>query len=145
MANSNQEIVTPMPFIMAVENLFNIKFKYDMAATEENRRCDNYFTESLLIDWPVDGWCWLNPPFRKLTKFVKKCKEQKDRDSKIVTIWPLSGDLNQIITWKEASVNIIHGRIWPEVRGCMLCKWEWGVYDEIGGLRWTGKKLIKIW
>ena len=148
MGKSNQDIATPMNFIREIEIFFKIKFKYDMAANHDNNRVEYYFTEqdnSLEMDWPLDGWCWLNPPFRKLSQFIPKCKEQKDRGCRIVTIWPLSGDFNQIPTWKESFVSIIHGRIWPEVRGVMLCQWDLDTIKGVRGLRWDKKQLTYCW
>lgn len=146
--NSNQEMATPPEFVRAVEKYFKIKFKYDMAATPDNTKCKNYFTatdDSLKFDWPLDGWCWLNPPFRNLTAWIKKCKEQKDRGCKTITVWPLSGDKNQVVTWASADIYIIHGRIWPHVRGIMLCKWTKNKPRIVSGLIWNGVKLIKKW
>ena len=124
MAGGNQNISTPWEFVKAVEEYKGIKFLYDMAASGPiDKKAPLYYTEwddSLSIDWPLDGWCWLNPTFRNLTKWVNKCAEQKELGCKIVSVWPLSGDLNQVPTYLEAGVDIIHGRIWPEVRGCML-------------------------
>jgi len=151
MANSNQNIETPDSFIKAVEEYFCIKFKYDMAANSDNAKCSRYYTErqnALSIDWPLDGWCWLNPPFRHLTRFIRKCKEQKDWDVKIISIWPLSSDRNQIPAWRESSVYVIHGRLWPEVRGLMLCQW-WlrRPRENVKGLMWDREAgtLKRIW
>lgn len=147
---SNQNVSTPREFIKAVEKYYGIKFKYDMAASEENHKAPEYFTEkddSLSIDWPLDGWCWLNPTFINLTQWINKCLQQMRRGCKIISIWPLSGDLNQIPTYENATVSIIHGRIWPVVRGCMLCKWDlsdtWGL--TINGLKWDKTELTEIW
>jgi phage N-6-adenine-methyltransferase len=146
--NSSQDTATPMEFINAVEEYYNISFKYDMAANSDNTKCQRYFTKednSLAIDWPTDGWCWLNPPFRNLTNWINKCHYEKERGVKIVSIWPLSGDINQIITWKNASVNIVHGRLWPTVRGLMLCKWDNSHIRNINGVIWNKVKLFDVW
>jgi hypothetical protein len=149
MANSNQNIETPPEFVLAVENLLGIKFEYDMAGTEENKKAPIVFTEaqdSLSVDWPTDGWCWLNPPFKHVGKFVKKCVEQMDLGCRVVSIWPLSGDFNMIPAWKWSQVYVIHGRIWPEVRGCMLCVWGVDI-ESPKGLIWDkkNKTLKKEW
>ena len=146
---SNQKIPTPIGLVKEIERHFNIKFKYDMAASEDNHKAPVYYTESddsLSMNWPTDGWCFLNPPFANLGAWVKKCSEQSSRGSKIVSIWPLSGDINQISTWKESSVNIIHGRVWSEVRGVMVCVWN-NMYknnNQVNNLRWDKKKLTII-
>jgi len=116
-----------------------------MAGTEGNKKAPIVFTEeddSLSTDWPLDGWCWLNPPFRNVGSWAEKCKEQSDKGVKIISIWPISGDLNSIVVWTNSRVNVIHGRIWPEVRACNLC--EWGE-SGVTGLRWNKKELIKLW
>ena len=143
--NSNQNISTPIIFIQAVEEYFNLRFLYDMAADVDDRKAPEYCSDSLDIDWPIDGWCWLNPPFGMQTKFIKKCVEQSNRGCKIISIWPLSGDKNQISTWTEAGIHVIHGRIWPEVRGCMLCDWSKRCAGEVVGLSWDKKNLKRIW
>jgi hypothetical protein len=148
MANRNQNVETPIDFIKAVESYFPIKFKYDLADDRHNKKTPLFFGEdddSLSIDWPIDDWCWLNPTFFNLTKWINKCKEQKDRGCKIITIWPLSGDKNQITTWTNTDVYIIHGRVWPEVRGCMLCKWCLNNDKIISGLSWDKKELKLLW
>jgi phage N-6-adenine-methyltransferase len=148
MSNSNQNIATPQIFVNAVASYFNIKFKYDMAASQENTKCEKFFTEkdnSLAIDWPTNGWCWLNPPFKHLTKWINKCNEQKNRGCKIFSIWHLSGDSNQIVTWSNASIYIIHGRIWPEVRGIMLCEWNNNKRQNVQGFIWNKTKLSMEW
>ena len=145
---SNQNVATPWAFVHEVERLFNIKFKYDMAADESNAKASCIFTEeedSLSRDWPTDGWCWLNPPFVNLTKWIDKVLEQNRRGVKIMSVWPLSGDLNQINVWKQSNVNIVHGRLWPQVRGLMLCEWANIRNPSISGLRWNGKDLTREW
>ncbi len=148
MANRNQNIGTPKGFFKSVESYFGIKFEYDMAADAGNSLCANFYTEendSLSQDWPTDGWLWLNPPFRYLTKWINKCYQQSLRGCKIVSIWPLSGDKNQVTTWRHSSVYVVHGRIWPENRGIMLCKWDVTCRPKINGLFWDGEILTKAW
>lgn len=142
---NTQNTETPDILVRALEDFLGINFKYDMAGDEQNKKAPIVFTEehnSLRRDWPMDGWCFLNPPFAKLTLWVKKCKEQSARGVPIVSIWPLSGDLNQVDTWMGSRVHIIHRRIWKGVRGCMVCVWG---ASGIIGLMWDGKKLTEIW
>jgi len=127
MKPDTQTTATPWEFVKAVENEFGIKFAYDMAGSEENKKAPIVFTElhdSLsLPDWPRDGWIWLNPPFNNVGKWADKCLIESKKGAKIISIWPLSGDLNMIDAWRFAGIHIIHGRIWPLVRGCMLIVW----------------------
>lgn len=150
MANSNQNIETPWAFVKAVEELFGIKFKYDMAGTEENKKAPIVFTEeqdSLSIDWPRDGWCWINPPFKHVGRFADKCREEYLKGAMIMSIWPLSGDFNMINTWKHSDISIVHGRVWKETRGVMLCEWNMLSNGRVDGLRWDKKNgtLTREW
>lgn len=143
-----QNISTPWKLIHAIEEYFQIKFKYDMAADEENKKARFYFGEkddSTVIDWPRDGQCWLNPSFSKQTKYVPKCAMEAVKGSKIKSIWPLSGDANQNLAWKYADVYVIVGRIWPNVRSCMLCDWERKNHGIVKGLKWDKQTLTQIW
>ena len=149
MGKSTQNTKTPTDFMEAVKDYFGIQFKYDMAASTDNAQAKYYYREeedSLSIDWPVRDWCWLNPPFHNLTKWINKCKEQMDRGCRIVSIWPLSGDLNQIPVWQCSEVYVIHGRIWPLVRGCMVCIWDKEFSPKgVKGLRWADGCLTWEW
>jgi phage N-6-adenine-methyltransferase len=150
--SDNQSIETPQSFFEAVEEYFNISFKYDMAASEENAKCLRYYTkeqDALNSTWPDGGWCWLNPPFNNLTSWVKKCYQQSkegNNQAQIISIWPLSSDINQLLAWQQASIYIIHGRVWPNVRSCMLCKWDRFSKPTIEGLIWYKKdKTLTRW
>jgi len=147
MANSNQNISTPWSFFHAVERYYDIQFNYDIAADAKNTKCSRFLSEndnSLERDWPLSSWCWVNPPFRHVGKWIQKCKEQSDKGCKIISVWPLSGDLNAIDAWKESRVTVVHGRVWPEVRGVMLCEWVAGL-PVVHGARWDKKELVTIW
>ena len=139
---NTQNTETPWEFVRAVENYFGIKFKYDMAASTENAKAPIFFTEqddSLNMDWPLDGWCWLNPQFRNVGEWAKKCKEQKDRGASVISIWPLTSEKNNRPSWKYSNVFVIHGRIWKNVRGCMLCLWSAGSCGNVNSLEWNKK------
>jgi len=151
MIKNTQNTETPWMFIKALEQYFGIRFMYDMAADKKNSKAPFHYNEycnSLTNNWPIDGNLFLNPQFKVLTDWVNKCKEQKDRWCKIYGVWPLSSDLNQIPVFKEAQMNIIHGRVWPGVRGCVVSVWdkEADVFgNPIHGLRWNKQTLTRIW
>lgn len=142
-----QDIATPWKFFRAVEDYLGITFKYDMAASGYNTKCANYSSDSLYVDWPLDGWCWVNPPFSMQSKFIPKFLKEKDRGVKIVSLYPLSGDSNQLTSWLHSSVHIIEGRIWNVVRGCMLCVWDSNnITPNIKGIAWDKSyKLKQTW
>lgn len=146
---SNQNAETPTVFVKEIQRVLKVKFRYDMAAEPETAKAPKFFTkewDSLQHIWPLRSWLWLNPNFEILSDWIQHVSEQYDRGCKMVTIWPLSSDKNQLPAWTKAQVNIIHGRIWPCVRGCMLCKWDRTDYfKQICGWNWDGKILERVW
>jgi len=147
MGKSTQNTKTPTELIDAIEYYFGMRFENDMAASSDNAQALNYYTEeedSLSREWPL-GWCWLNPPFANLTKWINKCAIESKKCCKIISIWPLSGDLNQMVTWKQANVYVVHGRVWPLVRGCMICEWGINTGGVVRGLRWANGSLTREW
>ena len=147
---SNQNVATPTEFVRAIEDkiIFD-EFACDMAADKYNHKAPFYFTEkcnSLAINWPLGCWLWLNPTFINLTDWIDKCKEQKARGCKTVTIWPLSSDSNQLDVWMQNRVIIVHGRIWPlNVRSCMLTVWDNNAFPGISHVSWDRSLGVMEW
>lgn len=129
-----------------LQSVVGLNFMYDMAANHDNMKAENYFTEndnSLLIDWPTDGLCWVNPPFKDLKKWFPKYKEQAIRGSKIVAICPVSADGYTEYAWQQGIVCPIIGRIWKrEVRSCMLTFWN---CPKPSLLKVTNEKVEWVW
>src|ERR1044071_3545713 len=78
---SKQDYQTPFEFMQAVKQLLNIeKFEWDLAADELNRQAEKWYgpggvAEDSLdweLDWPTEGWCWLNPPYSHIKPWVAK-------------------------------------------------------------------------
>lgn len=66
-------------------------FICDCAASEENALCDQRIGEeedALTVDWPQEGWCFLNPPFSMLPEFLAKVWEQNLLGARIVVLVP---------------------------------------------------------
>jgi len=97
---SEQVVGTPREFLDAVVRRFG-PIGHDLAATRENSVIpsdgDDHFgpgsrlaTDSLLADWTAlsSDLLWLNPPFRKIGPWAKKCALH--RDEKIALLVPLS-------------------------------------------------------
>lgn len=89
---SEQSVTTPMCFLDKVCELWPCSF--DLAANDENKRFLAYYKEehnSLSKDWNsltkyYDGFLWLNPPFKGVTKWMKKCALEGERGTKIVSL-----------------------------------------------------------
>ena len=129
---SNQNRSTPQWFFDELRRLMRIAvgidIKYDMAANAENAKAETWFgedTDSLKIDWPKDGICWCNPPFKKLQYYFAKYKEQAHIGSMILAISPISSDRYTEYAWINKKICPIIGRVWKlEVRSCMLTFWN---------------------
>ncbi|WP_046336001.1 phage N-6-adenine-methyltransferase [Xenorhabdus bovienii] len=72
---------TPLPLFLALDLEF--KFKLDAAADAQNTLCTHYLTErdnALECDWESYGSIFCNPPYSKITPWIKKatieCRKQ---------------------------------------------------------------------
>ena len=78
---------TPQDFYDKLDEEFH--FDLDPCASDDNHKCDKYFTEAedgLLQNW---GGCtvFCNPPYgREVKKWVKKCAEEAKKPNTIVVL-----------------------------------------------------------
>lgn len=91
---SIQTYGTPIALFNAVEKLIGEKFVWDLAASIQNRKVDNFYSEeqdSLSQDWSQhNGWLWLNPPYAKIGDWAEKCAEESLTGAKICMLVPAS-------------------------------------------------------
>jgi phage N-6-adenine-methyltransferase len=113
---TNQDVGTD-PALFAVLNQ-EFRFVLDLAATAENKLCPNYLGKgdgwlgknlspeepappdgdeskggSLDVPWHHwTGWLWLNPPFRNIMPWARKCKEEAELGARIVMLVPAAVD-----------------------------------------------------
>lgn len=67
-------------------------------------------TDSLSLEWPLDGLIWCNPPYgRKLARYARKISEQARRGAEILTLVPARVDTRW---WKGLAP-----RVWCAWRG----------------------------
>lgn len=103
---SVQEVGTPKSLITAIEHRFG-KLRWDLAASHDNAKCLHYFTlekevprgcsafnhitcDALKVDWPVEGLCYLNPPFSDLAPWARKAYEESQKGAKVFLLTPLT-------------------------------------------------------
>jgi phage N-6-adenine-methyltransferase len=93
---SKQNYGTPWEFIQVVERRFG-KIVFDLAAEAGNAKCENFFAEkddSLSQPWAEnfpDGVLWINPPFKNIKDWAKKCAEESlNRKGLILLLVPAS-------------------------------------------------------
>jgi len=99
MANQ-QNSATPWEFIAAVKKHFDVDFGFDIACTTEDAKApDGYYfdqgIDALKQDWSTiaASVSWLNPPWKQIPKFAKKCAElveyRRETGEKITRIFSL--------------------------------------------------------
>ena len=123
MSSANNEWETP-PWLFAILNDI-FKFSIDAASSDNNHLCPVWFTEqqnSLKLDWKqhlIDYKCetntiYLNPPYGSgLKPFMKKVKEEYEKDCTIVCLTPARVDTKWFrIAWDNAKYfAFIYGRL----------------------------------
>lgn len=91
------------------------KFTCDVCASDDNTKCDSYYTEEddcLTKDW--SGTCWMNPPYgRMLPKFIQKAYEQSLRGVTTVCLIPSRTDTKYWHNYcmKADEIRLVKGRI----------------------------------
>jgi len=111
-SSKSQEWATPQALFDELNAEFG--FTTDVAATDENTKCDRYFTKECdALDRPWTGVCWMNPPYgRQIGKWVKKAYEAALLGSTIVCLLPAKTDT---AWWHDyvvrGEVRFLRGRI----------------------------------
>lgn len=107
------EYSTPQKLFEFMDGQYH--FERDVCASEQNRKCDLYFTkdeDALTKEWL--GNCWMNPPFNKqLGKFVLKMhSEFKAHGGVKVALVPVRSNT---VWWsrvvRDAEVVFINGEV----------------------------------
>ena len=103
---------TPQAFFDKYDEKFN--FELDVCATDENAKCDNYFTEK--IDGLTQEWtgvCFMNPPYgREIIHWMRKAYESSLSGATVVCLVPARTDTKW---WHEyamkGEIEFIRGRL----------------------------------
>ncbi len=90
---SKQDYGTPWEFVDAVEARFG-PIAFDLAASADNARYPKYYTESddsLSVNWHhLRGMLWLNPPYKRIGPWAKKCAIESAKGARIAMLVPAS-------------------------------------------------------
>lgn len=117
---SKQDYQTPKEFIQAVKNRLCIAdFDIDLAASADNRVCEQYYgiEQDSLSDacpWRVgNGWSWLNPPYSHIEPWVEKAAKESWNGAHIAMLVPASVGANWWRRWVEpwAYQSYLNGRL----------------------------------
>jgi len=87
--SKNYECGTPQQFFDNISKSYG-EFDLDVCASEENHKCDNYFTieeDGLNQEWT--GKVWMNPPYGvEIPKWIDKAIEESSHCEYIVCLVP---------------------------------------------------------
>ena len=115
-SHASDEWGTPKQLFSRLNDIYD--FDLDVAATEQNKMCDLYFTkenDALGLSW--EGKCWCNPPYSCAGEFVKKAIDEiqnNDYCNVIVMLLPSRTDtawFHELLTCRFASIEFIRGRL----------------------------------
>ena len=118
-SSKDQTWETPIDFFNKLDSIF--KFELDVAASDDNHKCNKYYTEEtdgLAQDW--EGVCWMNPPYgRHQIKWIEKASMEADKGATVVCLIPARPDTkvwhNTIFTTAPfPSALIVFGNITKE-------------------------------
>ena len=103
---------TPQDFFDKYNDEFD--FQTDVCASEENAKCDNFYTEEmdgLSQEW--NGACWMNPPYgRSIKSWMQKAYQSSLNGATVVCLVPARTDT---AWWHDYAVKgdieFIRGRL----------------------------------
>lgn len=109
---------TPPALIEALQTRFCRKFGLDVAASKENKICEEFYSEednALTKFWGWSGTAWCNPPYSQCAEFVHEGQCQAKRGAIVFMLIPARTDT---VYWHEcilgdcnADIYFIRGRI----------------------------------
>ena len=112
-SSKDQTWETPIDFFNKLDSIF--KFELDVAASDDNHKCDRYYTEEtdgLAQDW--EGVCWMNPPYGcNISKWIAKAYESSQSGATVVCLIPSRTDTAY---WHDyvmfaSEIRFIRGRV----------------------------------
>lgn len=112
-SSNNMCWATPIELFNKLNKEFN--FDIDVCASENNAKCNKYFTEhdnGLQQRW--SGTCWMNPPYGKeINKWIEKAYIESQNGNTIVCLIPARTDTKYWHEYcmKSKEIRFIKGRI----------------------------------
>lgn len=114
MSSNTDEWATPKIFFEELNKEFN--FTLDPCATNENHKCNKYFTKEdngLLKSWSGEK-VFCNPPYGKvISKWVEKAYEENKKGTFIVMLLPARTDTKWFhnYIYNKHEIRFIKGRL----------------------------------
>jgi site-specific DNA-methyltransferase (adenine-specific) len=113
-SSKTDEWATPQEFFDTLNDEFH--FTLDVCATEENAKCDKYYTrqnDGLAQNWSGEV-VWCNPPYgREMPNWIKKCAEHADAGGAAVMLIPARTDTKAFheYIYGKAEIRFVRGRL----------------------------------
>jgi len=118
-ATPKGEWATPTPLFQVIDAAYG-PIEIDLAATEENSKCNLFFDKELDTfkqDWGACGIGFLNPDYSRgvIDRFMKKTfTETRKKGTRVVILIPLAGDtdwFDRYVMHGAAVTHLVHGRV----------------------------------
>lgn len=113
-SSKSDEWATPQTFFDELNKEFN--FNLDVCATEENHKCEKYFTmqnDGLSQKWGgYNVWC--NPPYSEIDKWVAKAfYETRNDNTTVVLLIPSRTDTRYFhnYIYQRSEIRFVKGRL----------------------------------
>lgn len=112
-SHKTDEWETPSGFFKDLDAEFH--FTLDPCATEQNRKCEKFFTvkeNGLKMAW--GGYAvFCNPPYSQCYEWAKKCYEESQNGATVVMLVPSRTDTKWFHEWVygKAEIRFIRGRL----------------------------------
>ena len=114
-SSKSNEWATPQYLFDELDREFN--FTLDPCATDENTKCDKYYTiedDGLKQDWSNDI-VFMNPPYgRGIKHWIQKAYEEYDKGATVVCLIPARTDTtywHEYIFNKATDIRFLKGRV----------------------------------
>lgn len=113
-SSKSDEWATPQTFFDEVNKEFN--FNLDVCATEENHKCDKYYTmhdDGLSKKWGGHT-VWCNPPYSEIDKWVAKAfYETRNDNTTVVLLIPSRTDTRYFhnYIYQRSEIRFVKGRL----------------------------------
>ena len=113
-SSKKQDWETPIDFFNKLNEIF--KFEIDVAASDNNAKCEKYFTEKINgLEQKWEGTCWMNPPYgREQIKWIEKAYKESQNGATVVCLIPARPDTKvwqDVIFKKAIAVCFVKGRL----------------------------------
>jgi site-specific DNA-methyltransferase (adenine-specific) len=104
----------PQPFFDKLNREF--AFEVDVCATDENHKCDRYYTRAnsgLDKEWGARNWC--NPPYSDIKRWVQQARREQLKGNMTVMLIPARTDTaffhDHIYNRPDVEIRFVRGRL----------------------------------